>query len=93
MIPIANSSAYRAAQEGAAWLDRSGREQLRVIGGDRVSFVQGMVSNDVETLGIGGSLYTTMLFVLEVANRGHLAQVMRSLRRLQDVVKIAKMRE
>jgi guanosine-3',5'-bis(diphosphate) 3'-pyrophosphohydrolase len=39
------------------------------------------------------SLYTTMLFVLEVANRRHLAQVMRSLRRLNDVVKLARMRE
>ncbi len=39
------------------------------------------------------SLYTTMLFVLEVAHRQHLARVMRSLRRLQDVVKIARMRE
>ena len=39
------------------------------------------------------SLYTTMLFVLEVAHRQHLARVMRSLRRLPDVVKIARMRE
>jgi len=31
--------------------------------------------------------------VLEVAHRQHLARVMRSLRRLQDVVKIARMRE
>ncbi len=39
------------------------------------------------------SLYTTMLFVLEVANRQHLARVMRSLRRLPDVVKLARVRE
>ena len=39
------------------------------------------------------SLYTTMLFVLEVANRQHLARVMRSLRRLPEVVKLARMRE
>ncbi len=39
------------------------------------------------------TLYTTMLFVLEVANRQHLARVMRSLRRLPDVVKLARMRE
>ncbi len=39
------------------------------------------------------SLYTPMLFVLEVANRGHLARVMRSLRRLPEVVKLARMRE
>ncbi|MGH8747461.1 MAG: RelA/SpoT family protein, partial [Burkholderiales bacterium] len=39
------------------------------------------------------SLYTTMAFVLEVANRQHLARVMRSLRRLPDVKKIARVRE
>ena len=39
------------------------------------------------------SLYTTMSFVLEVANRRHLARVMRSLRRLPDVKKIARVRE
>ncbi len=39
------------------------------------------------------SLYTTMLFVIEVANRQHFARVVRSLRRLPDVVKLARMRE
>ena len=39
------------------------------------------------------SLYTTMLFVLEVANRQHLARIMRSLRRLPDVVKLGRVRE
>ena len=39
------------------------------------------------------SLYTPMVFVLEVANRQHLARVMRSLRRLPEVVKLARVRE
>ncbi len=39
------------------------------------------------------SVYTTMLFVLEVANRQHLARVMRGLRRLPDVHKIARVRD
>jgi len=39
------------------------------------------------------SVYTTMLFVLEVANRQHLARVMRSLRRLPDVERLARVRE
>ena len=38
-------------------------------------------------------LYTPMLFVLEVADRGHLARVMRSLRRLPEVMKLARVRE
>jgi len=35
-------------------------------------------------------LYTTMHFVLEVSDRRHLARVMRALRRLPDVKKIAR---
>ena len=39
------------------------------------------------------TVFTTMHFVLEVANRQHLARVMRALRRLPDVKKISRMRE
>ncbi len=39
------------------------------------------------------AVFTTMLFVLEVANRDHLARVMRALRRLTDVKKIVRARE
>jgi GTP diphosphokinase / guanosine-3',5'-bis(diphosphate) 3'-diphosphatase len=38
-------------------------------------------------------MYTTMRLVLEVANRQHLARVMRALRRLPDVKRISRMRE
>jgi len=37
--------------------------------------------------------FTNMLFVLEVSNRGHLARVMRALRRLPDVKKLTRVRE
>jgi RelA/SpoT family (p)ppGpp synthetase len=39
------------------------------------------------------AFYTNMLFVLEVSNRGHLARVMRALRRLPDVKKLSRVRE
>jgi (p)ppGpp synthase/HD superfamily hydrolase len=39
------------------------------------------------------SVYTTMLFVLEVGNRAHLARVMRALRRLPEVQKLSRVRE
>jgi GTP pyrophosphokinase len=39
------------------------------------------------------AVFTTMLFVLEVQNRQHLARVMRALRRLPEVQKIARVRE
>jgi RelA/SpoT family (p)ppGpp synthetase len=39
------------------------------------------------------ALFTTMHFVVEVANRQHLARVMRALRRLPDVKKLARSKE
>ena len=39
------------------------------------------------------AVFTTMLFVLEVGNRLHLARVMRALRRLPEVEKLARVRE
>jgi RelA/SpoT family (p)ppGpp synthetase len=39
------------------------------------------------------SVYTNMLLVVEVSNRRHLARVMRALRRLPDVKKLARVRE
>lgn len=39
------------------------------------------------------AVYTTMHFVVEVANRQHLARVMRALRRLPDVKKLTRVRE
>jgi (p)ppGpp synthase/HD superfamily hydrolase len=39
------------------------------------------------------SVFTSMHLVLEVANRQHLARVMRALRRLPDVKKIERVRD
>jgi GTP pyrophosphokinase len=39
------------------------------------------------------AVFTTMLFVVEVANRQHLARVMRGLRRIPEVQKIQRLRE
>ncbi len=39
------------------------------------------------------SLYTTMHFTLQVSNRQHLARVMRSLRRIQEVVRISRVKD
>ena len=39
------------------------------------------------------AVFTTMHFIVEVANRQHLARVMRALRRLQDIKKLARARE
>ncbi len=39
------------------------------------------------------AVFTTMLFIVEVANRQHLARIMRALRRLPEVEKLARARE
>ncbi len=39
------------------------------------------------------AVFTTMLFVIEVGNRAHLARIMRALRRLPEVEKLARARE
>jgi len=43
----------RALRTGAALVDTSAREVIRVSGPDRVSFLQGMVTQDVEGLPVG----------------------------------------
>ncbi len=77
----ASSVTYRAALEHAVWVDLSERQQLRVIGGDRVSYVQGMVTNDVEKLGVGSSLYAAML-----TPKGAMVADLRVLKRDEDVI-------
>jgi folate-binding protein YgfZ len=58
---VTREAAYRAALEACARDDLSGRELLRVTGPDRVSFVHGMVTNDVEGLAVGASNYAALL--------------------------------
>ncbi|MFZ5471863.1 MAG: YgfZ/GcvT domain-containing protein [Myxococcota bacterium] len=72
---------YRAAREGCALLDLGFREMLCVTGEDRVSFLQGMVSNDIARLPVGGSLYATML-----TPKGALVADARIFRRSEDVL-------
>jgi folate-binding protein YgfZ len=81
VIFSADLNSWRAAHEAAAWVDRSARQQLRVIGGDRVSFVQGMVTSDVVALGIGSSQYAAMLTA-----KGSMIGDARILKRDEDVL-------
>ncbi len=52
---------YRAAREAAALVDLSAREVVRLVGPERQSFLQGMVSNEVEKLRPGQSCEATAL--------------------------------
>lgn len=46
-VAVAQTDAYRAAKENVAWVNLSHRQVLRMTGPDRVSFLQGMVTQDV----------------------------------------------
>jgi glycine cleavage system T protein len=52
---------YQAVREKAGLLDLSFRTQVRMTGEDRVSFLQGMISNDVKTLRPGSGCPATFL--------------------------------
>ena len=52
---------YRAVRDAAGLIDLSFRVQIGAIGEDRVSFLQGMLSNDVESLRPGQGCPATLL--------------------------------
>lgn len=52
---------YRAVRTAAGLCDLSGRGKLRMTGADRQRFLHRVVTNDVEPLGAGESVYACML--------------------------------
>ncbi|HZR24127.1 MAG TPA: glycine cleavage T C-terminal barrel domain-containing protein [Vicinamibacterales bacterium] len=52
---------YTAARERAAWLDRSSLGRIVVSGVDRLSYLQGLLTNDVAALEPGTGCYATYL--------------------------------
>jgi glycine cleavage system aminomethyltransferase T len=52
---------YDALHRSAAWLDLSSRAKIAVRGPDRIRFVDGLVSNDVQRLQSGDSCYAFFL--------------------------------
>jgi folate-binding protein YgfZ len=56
-----SSSAYQAARRGAAFVDRSSRGRILVRGRDRASYLQGLLTNDIEALKAGGGCYAAYL--------------------------------
>jgi len=56
--PSAQIDVYRSATTESAWVDLSARQIIKVTGPDRVSFVQGMVTNDVAA---GKPVYAALL--------------------------------
>jgi tRNA-modifying protein YgfZ len=52
---------YRALREGAGVLDRSDRARIEVTGSEAAEFLQGQVTNDVESVGPGLGCYAALL--------------------------------
>jgi folate-binding protein YgfZ len=52
---------YAALRDDAAVVDLAFRTRLRVTGGDRVDFLQGMLSNDVRRLAVGDGCHALLL--------------------------------
>jgi folate-binding protein YgfZ len=52
---------YRALRQAAAVVDRSARGRLALTGADRRSYLQGLLSNDIEALAEGLGCYATYL--------------------------------
>jgi len=52
---------YTAARERAAWLDRSSLGRIVVSGADRLSYLQGLLTNDIAALKPGTGCYAAYL--------------------------------
>ena len=55
------ASAYQAARQRAAWIDRSARGRIVVSGKDRASYLQGLLTNDIVALAAGTGCYAAYL--------------------------------
>jgi tRNA-modifying protein YgfZ len=61
MIPTVSLDAYAAARHRSASLDRSRRGRIVVSGGDRRSYLQGLLTNDIAALAGGQGCYAAYL--------------------------------
>src|SRR3954447_25752259 len=66
---------YRQLREECGLLDRSERGKLLVTGGEAAEYLQGQLTNDIETIEAGGGLYAALL-----DRKGHMQGDMRVLR-------------
>src|SRR5260221_3954745 len=61
MIPAVSSQAYDAARHRSAFIDRCDRGRILVSGSDRASYVQGLLTSDIEALKAGEGCYAAYL--------------------------------
>ncbi len=72
---------YAAWRSGAALFDLSHRQVLRAVGSDRVPFLQGMLTNDVQSLAVGEQTYAALL-----TTKGSMVCDVRVLKRESDIL-------
>jgi len=72
---------FQAMRDGAALVDLSGRDVLRVTGPDRIPFLHGMVTNDVKDMPVHGVRYAALLTA-----KGSMVADARLVRRDDDVL-------
>jgi folate-binding protein YgfZ len=58
---VSSQAEYLALTGTAGLLDRSGRGRLRLTGGDRRAYLQGILTNDIAALASGTGCYAAML--------------------------------
>ena len=56
-----NSSGYAAVRHGAGLMDRPASGRILLTGADRRSYLQGLLTNDIEALTPGTGCYAAML--------------------------------
>lgn len=74
-VQIELDAQYRAMREGAGVLDRSERAKVTIAGADGPEYLQGQLTNDVESLSPGEGAYAALL-----DRKGHIQADMRVLR-------------
>ena len=70
---------YRALREGAGIVDRSSLGEVEVTGGEAAEFLQGQLTNDLESLAPGEGCYAALL-----SRKGQMQADMRVLRTAED---------
>src|SRR4051794_35691564 len=73
--------AYRALKSAAALQDRSGRGLIRLAGPDRVSFLHGQTTNEVNNLAVGHGNGAAIL-----TSKGKMLGEVRILKRADDLL-------
>ena len=74
-VTVELDAQYRQLREECGLLDRSGRGGIAVVGPDGADYLQGQLTNDVESLAVGEGQYAALL-----DRKGHMQTDMRVLR-------------